>query len=136
MEFSLFVREYGVFYEIWYTLLAERTNRRYKKGPCDEIVSRRYCLSYGLRRCIVQRKASKLIQNKSAMESDQCHLHGRVENIMYFTKIYTVYIQKEQISGTRKRPCHAEIFLTKCLAWVRALGLILCKEDPSDWYKN
>jgi hypothetical protein len=49
---------------------------------------------------------------------------------MFFSEIY---IEKEQIGGakndqaTRKSPGH--------ITWVRALGLIIFKEDPSKLYK-
>jgi hypothetical protein len=53
--------------------------------------------------------------------------------MVLFLKSYVRYIQKEQINGPenyhamRKSPGH--------FSWVRALGLLLCKEDDQSMYK-
>jgi hypothetical protein len=56
-------------------------------------------------------------------------MNGRLVKIMFFSEIY---IGKEQIAGpnndqaARKSPGH--------IAWVRALGLMICEEDPPKLY--
>jgi hypothetical protein len=47
--------------------------------------------------------------------------------------IYTTYIQKEQIVGTKND--HATRKSPGNITWVWALGLILCTEDPLKLYK-
>jgi hypothetical protein len=74
-----------------------------------------------------------LYKIESALESDKWSLNGWLWNMTYFPKIYTIYIEKEQIAGPKKdnamRKSHGHI------SWVRARGFILCKEDPPNLYK-
>jgi hypothetical protein len=51
--------------------------------------------------------------------------------MVYFTKNY---IDKEQIAGTNNG--HATRKFPDNIVWVRALLLILCKEDPPKLYKT
>jgi hypothetical protein len=46
---------------------------------------------------------------------------------------HTLYIQKEQMPGTKNN--HATRKSPRHIAWVRALDLILCKQNPPNLYK-
>jgi hypothetical protein len=68
-----------------------------------------------------------------ALELVKWLFSGRLVNMMFFPKIFEIYIEKEKVGGaknyqaTRKSAGH-----NTC---VRASGLCMCKEDPLKLFK-
>jgi hypothetical protein len=54
------------------------------------------------------------------------------ENVFFFRKMYTLYIQKEQIAGQNNDYSER---ISGFIVLDMALCLILCKEDPLNYYK-
>jgi hypothetical protein len=63
---------------------------------------------------------SNLYKIESALESDKWSLNSWHWNVVYFSKLYTIYIEKEQIPGPKKH--HAMRKSHGHISWVRALG--------------